>query len=63
MDDSIEQLANATWQVLDDMGRDGLCCCKATKAQLRAAYEPFNDGEAEPEMTMKQAKEVLTDLS
>jgi hypothetical protein len=35
------ELADAMWQLLDDMGKDGLSVCLAAKAQARIAYEPF----------------------
>lgn len=38
----IEDLAEAMWQLLDDMGKDGRSVCLAAKAQARIAYEPFN---------------------
>jgi hypothetical protein len=31
-------MAEALWQLLDDMGEDGLCVCPAAKEQARAAY-------------------------
>jgi hypothetical protein len=37
----IADLADAMWQLLDDMGKDGLSVCLAAKAQARVAYEPF----------------------
>ena len=30
-------LYDALWQILDDMGRDGTCCCSAAKEQAIAA--------------------------
>ena len=39
----ITALADAVWQVLDDMDGGGTCCCEAAKADLRLAYEPFAD--------------------
>jgi hypothetical protein len=39
--ESVEKLATAVWQVLDDMGKDGQSCCLGAKAQLRVAFEPF----------------------
>lgn len=37
----IAELADAMWQLLDDMGKDGQSVCLAAKAQARIAYEPF----------------------
>jgi len=39
----IEVLADAMWQLLDDMGANGKSVCLAAKAQARIAYEPFAD--------------------
>jgi hypothetical protein len=44
----VADLANAMWQLLDDMGRDGLSVCGAAKAQARIAYEPFRQPEDDP---------------
>jgi hypothetical protein len=43
--DRIEQLETAIWQVLDDMGKDGQCCCKAAKHDLRIAYGETRDAD------------------
>ena len=55
------ELADAVWQVLDDMGKSGQSCCAFAKAKLRVAFEPFRDtdeGEA-PDFTLDDAKTVL----
>lgn len=39
----VNDLAEAMWQLLDDMGRNGKSVCLAAKAQARIAYEPFAD--------------------
>lgn len=39
----VRLLADAMWQLLDDMGADGKCVCGLAKAQARIAYEPFAD--------------------
>lgn len=36
-----EELADAMWQLLDDMGIAGQSVCLAAKAQARIAIEPF----------------------
>jgi hypothetical protein len=58
----IEALADAMWQLLDDMGDRNHSVCLAAKAQARVAYEPFRDT-SEPEyddwMTVAQAKQIL----
>lgn len=64
-DASIQDLVNAAWQVLDDMGTKGRSICEATKAQLRVAFEPFKikDGdELELDMPFDEAKAILDDL-
>jgi hypothetical protein len=44
--EQVQALADAMWQLLDDMGTGGQCVCLAAKAQARIAFEPFVD---EPE--------------
>lgn len=39
----VNDLAEAMWQLLDDMGRNGKSVCLAAKAQARIAYDPFAD--------------------
>lgn len=55
-------LADAVWQALDDMGKEGDAVCGATKAMLRHAYEPYNtdpDPDAAPDYSLAEAVEVL----
>lgn len=40
-----EALKEAMWQLLDDMGADGLCVCLAAKRQAVAAFRPFENDE------------------
>jgi hypothetical protein len=58
----VEELADAMWQLLDDMGKTRQSVCLAAKAQARVAYEPFRDT-SEPEyddwMSLEQAKQIL----
>lgn len=49
-------LADAMWQLLDDMGADGLSVCPAAKAAARLAYEPFADADVPLEYTAAAAK-------
>lgn len=35
------ELAEAMWQLLDDMAKDGLCVSGFAKARARIAFEPF----------------------
>lgn len=57
----VELLAHAAWQVLDDMGERGCCCCPFAKAQLRIAFEPFvcDVRELEGWMSLEEAERVL----
>lgn len=60
----VAALADALWQLLNDMGPDGLSVCSAARAQARVAYEPFRD---EPEadlgiMPLADAKAQLAGL-
>lgn len=62
-DEEIEYLANAMWQLLDDMKGGGLNVCLAAKAEARIAFEPFND---DPEamdgiMTLEEARAVMAE--
>ena len=41
-------LADAMWQLLDDMGKGGQSVCLQAKIDARIAYEPFRD-KSEPE--------------
>ena len=63
--EQIEALAEAMWQILDDMGK-GISVCRAAKAQARVAYEPFRD-KSEPEyndwMSLAEAEEILARLA
>lgn len=54
----VQELADAMWQLLDDMGKTGLSVCLAAKAQARIAYEPFRDPTEQLEdlMTLADAK-------
>ena len=51
-------LADAMWQLLDDMGADGLSVCPAAKAAARLAYEPFADADVPLEYTAAAARAV-----
>lgn len=37
----VNELADAMWQLLDDMGKNGLSVCLCAKVQAVIAYEPF----------------------
>ncbi len=60
--EQIEQLAEAMWQLLDDMGRSTNAPCRAAHAAARIAYEPFRDHEDHPDwMPLDEAKQILKD--
>lgn len=59
-EEQVRELADAMWQLLDDMGEHGKCVCLAAKAQARVAYEPFMEaGDFTNWMTMAQAERIL----
>ena len=67
--DQIDALISSVWQVLDDMGNGkGTACCMHAKAQLRQAYEPFNqalpaDERADEDlMSMTDANKIIKDV-
>lgn len=39
--EQVQALADAMWQLLDDMGEKGQSVCGHAKAMARVAYEPF----------------------
>jgi hypothetical protein len=61
----VEALADAMWQLLDDMGKDRKTCCLAAKAYARVAYEPFRDT-SEPEyddwISFADAKTLIEEI-
>lgn len=57
----IDDLADAMWQLLDDMGKSGQSVCLAAKADARLAFEPFRDaadGVYEDWMSVEDAARV-----
>ncbi len=56
--DDVVLLADAMWQLLDDMGVNGLSVCPAAKAAARLAYEPFADADVPLEYTAAAARAV-----
>ena len=61
--EAVAALADAMWQLLDDMG-DGTSVCLAAKAEARVAYEPFRDPfDSLPGwMPLEEARRFLADL-
>lgn len=66
----VEALADAMWQLLDDMEAEGTSVCAVAKAAARVAYEPFRvdaNGEEAPvdyplEAAERLQKEVQQEL-
>ncbi|MBI1689297.1 hypothetical protein [Methylorubrum sp. DB1722] len=62
----VEALADAMWQLLDDMGERGQCVCEGAKAMARVAFEPFkldSTGEEAPlGYTLEAAQAVVSDI-
>lgn len=59
----VEYLANAMWQLLDDMGKRGASVCLAAKAEARIAFEPFADDDCPLDnlMTLDEARAVMAE--
>ena len=61
----VEALADAMWQLLDDMGKSPNRPCLAALAQARIAYEPFRDKDDEdwPDwLSLAEAKKIIAEL-
>ena len=59
--DPTEALADAMWQLLDDMGPTGQGVCIAAKARARVALEPFllEDADREGIMPLDEAMRIV----
>lgn len=60
--EQVERLADAMWQLLDDMRKDGQCACLLAIAKARLAYEPFQSDDPEDNadlMPLEYAREVV----
>ena len=57
----IEKLAEAMWQILDDMAIGGYECCGLAKWQARIAYEPFLEEVYDDWLSFEKAKELFGD--
>jgi hypothetical protein len=61
----VERLADAMWQLLDDMGEKRYSVCGMAKAEARVAFEPFRD-KSEPEyddwMSYDAAKRLIEEV-
>jgi hypothetical protein len=55
------RLADAMWQLLDDMGASGQSVCLAAKAEARIAYEPFRNKSEDFKdwMSLEAAQRIL----
>ncbi len=62
----VQILADAMWQVLDDMGADSRSVCPATKARARVAYQPFrftdDNGDDGLDMPLSELRQSLRRL-
>lgn len=58
----VTALADAMWQLLDDMGEKGQTVCRAAKARARIAFEPWNTEEgALCEMPLAEANRLMAE--
>jgi len=59
--ESTTRLADAMWQLLDDMGASGQSVCLAAKAEARIAYEPFRNKSEDFKdwMSLEAAQRIL----
>lgn len=55
----IRELADAMWQLLDDMGKDGQTVCLYAKAQARVAFEPFRDADSPVDFPLADAEQII----
>ena len=62
----VQALADAMWQLLDDMDINGQCVCLFAKAQARVAYEPFrftdDNGDDGLDMPLSKAEAILAEI-
>lgn len=61
--EQVKALADAMWQLLDDMGVNGKSVCLAAKAQARIAYEPFMEEQWEDWMSLAEAQNIMIDIA
>lgn len=62
----VDELADAMWQLLDDMRTAGQCACLQAIAQARVAYEPFrsDDPDANKDlMPLETAQRILDEAT
>ena len=62
----VQALADAMWQILDDMGETGNSVCLAAKAQARIAYEPFLDKDEPADegwMPLAEAQAIMNEVN
>jgi hypothetical protein len=60
-DEQTDALADAMWQLLDDMGMEGQCVCLLAKAKARVAFDPFawDEGAIESLMPLADAERII----
>jgi hypothetical protein len=61
--EDVQRLADAMWQLLDDMGTHGLDVCLAAKAQARIAYEPFLDEDGPLDWPIEEARRIYREAN
>ena len=57
--EQLYKVVNAAYQVMDDMGKDGLSCCGLAKAKLRVALDPFIPRDDEFGFSLKDANKII----
>lgn len=56
------ELKEAMWQLLDDMGTDGVHVCMSAKAHARVAFEPFHNADSPLNWPVEEARAILSKL-
>lgn len=60
--EQVQALADAMWQLLDDMRTSGQCACLLAIAEARVAFEPFRDDDPDANadlMPLDVAQKIL----
>jgi hypothetical protein len=60
---AIGKVKDALWQLLDDMGRDGVHVCLAAKAQARIAFEPFRNDDSPLDWPLAEAEKIMKEAN
>lgn len=59
--EQVQALADAMWQLLDDMAVSGLSVCGVAKAEARLAYEPWFQATGMPDEKNDDGKSTYAD--